>query len=143
MKLKFQKLNPKAAVPMLEKGNPPAFSLKAMLDEDKVLFPGDMKLFHTGISFSMEEKELPDMSIMVLPPEELVKEKGIYLVNNIALLGGDYKGEIIIALINSSKVMRTISDGEKIARLIVTRVQVPRITAGKPEHDKNNPTVAS
>lgn len=135
MKLKFKKTVENARVPTLSQGKTPAFELYAILDEDKVLFPGDIKLFRTGIAFSMEEREFPDMSAMILPHEELVREKGIYLANNIALIGGDYKGEITVALINNSKVMRTISDGEKIARLIVTRVQVPTVTAGQPEQE--------
>lgn len=140
MKLKFKKTAESARVPTLSRGKTPAFELYAMLDEDKVLFPGDIKLFRTGIAFSMEEREFPDMSAMMLPTEELIKDKGIYLANNIALIGGDYKGEITVALINNSKVMRTVSDGEKIARLIVTRVQVPTVNAGEPEFEKPGTT---
>lgn len=130
MKLVFKKLKEDAKVPTMSKGKAPAFELYAYLDEDKVLFPGDIKIIRTAISFQMDERELPDLSAVLMPANELVKEKQIYLANNIGVIAGDYKGEIAVAVINGSKVMRTISNGEKIARLVVTRLSIPNLTAG-------------
>ncbi len=127
MKLVFKKLKEDAKVPVMSKGNAPAFELYAYLDEDKVLFPGDIKLIRTAITFQMDERELADLAALIMPANELVSEKQIYLANNIGVISGDYKGEIVVALINNSKVMRTISNGEKIARLVVTRVSIPKL----------------
>ena len=59
----------------------------------------------------------------------MVKEKGLYLANGLAVIAGEQKGEICVAVINSSKVMRSISDGDQIAKLVVTRIQVPGLSA--------------
>ncbi len=130
MKLVFKKVKEDAKVPTVSKGKAPAFELYAYLDEDKVLFPGDIKIIRTAIAFEMKEREFPDLSLLLMPANELVTEKQIYLANNIGVIAGDYKGEIAVALMNGSKVMRTISNGEKIARLVVTRVSIPSLTAG-------------
>ena len=129
LKLVFKKLRETAKTPVLTKGNPPAFMLFANLDEDRILFPGDIKVIRTGITFSMQEKEFPDLSVLVMPSEEMVKEKGLYLANGLAVIAGEQKGEICVAVINSSKVMRSISDGDQIAKLVVTRIQVPGLSA--------------
>ncbi len=131
MKLVFKKVKEDAKVPTLVKEKAPFFELYAYLDEDKILFPGDIKLIRTGIAFEMKEMEVPDLSALILPSNEMIKDKQIYLANNIGVISGTYKGEVAVALVNGSKVMRTISNGEKIARLVVTRVSIPNMTAGE------------
>lgn len=129
MKLVFKKVAQTAKTPVLLKGKTPSFLLFAHLDEDRVLFPGDIKIIKTGVAFSMEEKELPDLAVLVMPSDEMVKEKGIYLANGLAVIAGNYNGEVAVAVINASKVMRSISDGDQIAKLVVTRLQIPGLSA--------------
>ncbi len=129
MKIMFKKVAETAKTPVLSKSKTPAFLLFAHLEEDRVLFPGDIKIIRTGVIFSMEEREMPDLAALVMPSDEMVKEKGIYLANGVAVIAGDFKGEVAVAVINSSKVMRTISDGDQIAKLVVTRIQVPGISS--------------
>ena len=49
----------------------------------------------------------------------LATKKGLAPANKVGVIDSDYRGEIIVALHNHSTVPQTISQGEKIAQLII------------------------
>ena len=91
--------------------------LRAWLDEPVVLKPLERKLFNTGLYI-----ELPQgYEAQIRPRSGLALKHGITVLNSPGTIDADYRGEIKIVLINLSKEDFQVSDGERIAQMIVSR----------------------
>ncbi len=81
---------------------------------------------------SLERRLIPTGLYMALPPmyeaqlrprSGLAIKKGLTLVNTPGTIDSDYRGEIMIPVINLSGEEQVISDGERIAQMIVSRYE--------------------
>ena len=91
--------------------------LRANLDEEIVLQPLDRVLVPTGLSI-----ELPvGYEAQVRPRSGLAIKKGIGVLNSPGTVDADYRGEIMVILINLSKEVFVINDGERIAQMIISK----------------------
>ena len=64
--------------------------------------------------------ELPTgYEAQIRPRSGLAIKRGITVVNAPGTIDSDYRGEIMVALINLSEDEQTISDGERIAQMII------------------------
>lgn len=92
--------------------------LMADLESSLVLDPGKRALIPTGIAI-----ELPDgFEAQVRPRSGLAIKKGITLVNSPGTIDADYRGEILVAMINLGEEPAVISRGDRIAQMIVSPV---------------------
>ncbi len=93
--------------------------------DDLTLEPGARMLVHTGLAVA-----IPDgYEMQVRPRSGLALKHGITLVNTPATIDSDYRGELMIAMINLGSEAFTITRGMRIAQLIVSRVERPVFVA--------------
>lgn len=59
----------------------------------------------------------------IRPRSGLAIKRGLSLVNTPGTIDSDYRGEIMVPLINLSTEAQTINDGERIAQMIVGRYE--------------------
>lgn len=89
--------------------------LRANLTEEVVLESFERKLIPTGLFI-----ELPiGYEAQVRPRSGLALKKGITVLNSPGTIDADYRGEIMVILINLSKERYAIQHGERIAQMIV------------------------
>ena len=91
--------------------------LRADIDADIVMNPGDRCLVKTGLYL-----EIPiGFEAQIRPRSGLAINKGITVLNSPGTIDSDYRGEVCIILINLSKENFVIKDGERICQMIIAR----------------------
>jgi len=55
----------------------------------------------------------------------LACKRGLAPANKVGVVDSDYRGEIIVALHNHGTVVQTVSNGERIAQMVITPVLTP------------------
>jgi len=89
--------------------------LRANLPEEVIMEPFERKLIPTGLFI-----ELPiGYEAQVRPRSGLALKKGITVLNSPGTIDADYRGEIMVILINLSSENFVIQHGERIAQMIV------------------------
>ena len=89
--------------------------LRANLNDEVILKPLERKLIPTGLFI-----ELPvGFEAQVRPRSGLALKKGITVLNSPGTIDADYRGEIMVILINLSSENFVIQHGERIAQMIV------------------------
>ena len=89
--------------------------LRASLDQDVVLKPLERALIPTGLYV-----ELPvGYEAQVRPRSGLAIKKGITVLNTPGTIDSDYRGEIRVILVNLSNEVYTLTNGERIAQMII------------------------
>ena len=92
--------------------------LRAFLDNSEVLDPMQIKAITTGLFI-----ELPlGYEGQVRPRSGLALKQGLTVLNTPGTIDSDYRGEIKVILINLSGQQQEIKPGERIAQLIVQKV---------------------
>ena len=131
--VKIKKLNKKAVVPTYGSPFSAGADLYALTEEDVVIAAGETVFIHTGISI-----ELPMGTVgLIYARSGLACKKGLAPANKVGVIDCDYRGEIMVAIHNHSAESKTVSDGERIAQLVIT----PYYTAEYEETDQLSDTV--
>ena len=87
--------------------------------EDGDLAPLERRLFRTGFSIAV-----PDgYECQLRPRSGLALRHGITLPNSPATIDSDYRGELMVALVNLGPELFRITRGMRIAQMIVGRVE--------------------
>ncbi len=90
--------------------------LRANLDEPVELLPLERALIQTGLFM-----ELPvGFEAQVRPRSGLAAKFGITVLNAPGTIDADYRGEIKVILVNLSNEGFVISDGDRIAQMIIS-----------------------
>lgn len=87
--------------------------------EDGVLAPLERRVFRTGFVLAIP----PGYECQVRPRSGLALRHGITLPNTPATIDSDYRGELMVALINLGAEAFTVSRGMRIAQLVFARVE--------------------
>ncbi len=124
MKLKIKKLRENAVIPKRATKGSAGADISACLDEDVVIAPGEIKLIPTGLSASPDTNEA---ALLIYPRSGLSAKSGISLANCVGVIDSDYRGEIKVPLINHSSECFTVTNGMRIAQLVVSPVILPEI----------------
>ncbi|MES2819151.1 MAG: dUTP diphosphatase [Pseudomonadota bacterium] len=93
--------------------------LRAMLQEDLILEPGQTRLLPTGLSIHIGD---PGLAALILPRSGLGHKHGIVLGNLVGLIDSDYQGELMVSCWNRGQSAFTVTVGERIAQLILVPV---------------------
>lgn len=93
--------------------------LRAMLQQDTVLDPGQTLLIPTGLSIYIGD---PGLAALILPRSGLGHKHGIVLGNLVGLIDSDYQGELMVSCWNRGNTAFTINIGERIAQLVLVPV---------------------
>ncbi len=89
--------------------------LRAAVDEDVILQPGEHKLIKTGFAMALAE----GFEAQIRPRSGLAYKHGITVLNSPGTIDADYRGEVGVILINHGKDPFVITRGERIAQMIV------------------------
>jgi dUTP pyrophosphatase len=93
--------------------------LRANLDREVTLEPMQRQLIPTGLFI-----ELPEgYEAQIRPRSGLAAKHGITVLNSPGTIDADYRGEIMVLLINLSGQAFVIGHGERIAQMIVAPYQ--------------------
>lgn len=96
--------------------------LRANLDIPQTLQPLERKLIPTGLFI-----ELPDgYEAQIRPRSGLAVKQGITCLNTPGTIDADYRGEIKIILINLSQEAQVIQPGDRIAQMVIQKVEQVR-----------------
>ncbi|QGZ29550.1 dUTP diphosphatase [Stutzerimonas stutzeri] len=93
--------------------------LRAMLQADTLLEPGQTLLIPTGLSIHIAD---PNLAALVLPRSGLGHKHGIVLGNLVGLIDSDYQGELMVSCWNRGQTRFSIAVGERIAQLVLVPV---------------------
>ncbi|MGL5151142.1 MAG: dUTP diphosphatase [Clostridium sp.] len=111
--LKVKRISPKAILPNYAKPGDAGLDLYSI--DTLELNPGESALIHTGIQI-----ELPkNTEAQVRPRSGLALKNGITVLNTPGTIDEGYRGEVGIILINHSKETFTVTEGMKIAQMVV------------------------
>lgn len=93
--------------------------LRACLDEDLVLKPGQTELIPTGLAIHIAD---PGLAAMILPRSGLGHKHGIVLGNLVGLIDSDYQGQLYVSCWNRSSEEFVLEPGLRLAQLIIVPV---------------------
>ena len=91
--------------------------LRANIEAPIELRPLERKLVPTGLFMALP----PGFEAQVRPRSGLAIKHGITVLNTPGTIDADYRGEVCVILINLSDEPFVISDGERIAQMIIAR----------------------
>ena len=91
--------------------------LRANIDAPIILQPMERRLVPTGLYIALPE----GFEAQVRPRSGLALKHGLTVLNSPGTIDADYRGEIMVLLINFSNEPFTINDGERIAQMVVAR----------------------
>ncbi|MBZ0098967.1 MAG: dUTP diphosphatase, partial [Taibaiella sp.] len=93
--------------------------LRVFLEEPVTLQPLERRLMPTGLFM-----ELPQgYEAQIRPRSGLAIKRGLTLINTPGTIDSDYRGGIMVPLVNLSGEPQTINDGERIAQMVIARYE--------------------
>jgi len=97
--------------------------LRACIDGEIVLEPGQTTLIPTGMAVHMGD---PGLAAVILPRSGLGHKHGIVLGNLVGLIDSDYQGQLYVSCWNRGTEVFTVTPGDRIAQLVFVPVVRPR-----------------
>lgn len=90
--------------------------LRACMAEEQVVIPaGGRHRFPTGIAV---ECTMPGVAGFVYSRSGLGTRDGLVVSQGVGVIDPDYRGEILVSLLNTSTEARTVTQGQRIAQLV-------------------------
>lgn len=112
-------------LPAYQTAGAAGMDLQAALGPDTVtLLPGMRTAVPTGLHLSMP----PTMEAQIRPRSGLALKQGVTIINAPGTIDSDYRGEIKILLINLGQEPVEITDGMRIAQMVLAPILRPEIT---------------
>ncbi len=99
--------------------------LRANISEPVTLRPLERRLIPTGIFMALPE----GYEAQVRPRSGLALKHGITVLNSPGTIDADYRGEVMVLLVNLSADDFVVNDGERIAQMVVARHETVGFTA--------------
>ena len=114
-KVKITKLNENAKMPHYGSEFAAGADLYALLDEPVIIEPNETKLIHTGLSMEIPE----GYAGLIYARSGLASKKGLAPANKVGVVDSDYRGEVMVALLNHSQIAQSVEPVERIAQLVI------------------------
>ena len=116
--IKFKKLSPKATLPT--RGSAQSAGLDLYASESATLYPGEWCAVATGLSMALPS----GCEGQIRPRSGLALKKGLTVLNAPGTVDADYRGEVKVILVNHSDSPVVLEVGDRIAQLVVQRVEM-------------------
>ena len=117
MRIRITKLSPLAVLPRYAHGPEEDAGMDLLAIEDAVLEPGRARAVATGLAV-----EIPaGFEAQIRPRSGLALKHGITLPNAPGTIDPGYRGEIKVIIVNLSNENYEISDGERIAQMVIAQ----------------------
>lgn len=121
--LKIEKLTHNTYLPEYQTEGAAGMDLCAAIEEAVTLKPLERRLIPTGIKIELEH----GFEAQVRPRSGISIKHGISLVNCVGTIDEDYRGEVCVPVINLSNEEYTIQPNERIAQMIIAKVEKAKI----------------
>ena len=112
-------------IPLPSYATPGSAGLDLRADLDVELQPGARKLVPTGLSIALP----PGYEGQVRPRSGLALKLGLTCLNTPGTIDSDYRGEVGVILINHGQEVVKLVRGDRIAQLVVARVEQAEVVA--------------
>lgn len=96
--------------------------LRANIDAPVTLRPLERKLIPTGLYMALPE----GYEAQIRPRSGLALKHGLTVLNSPGTIDSDYRGEVMVLLVNLSGDDFTVNDGERIAQMVIARHETAR-----------------
>lgn len=91
--------------------------LRANIEEPIVLKPFERRLIQTGLYIALPV----GFEAQIRPRSGLALKHGITVLNSPGTIDADYRGELMVLLINLSQEEFVINPGERVAQMVIAR----------------------
>lgn len=112
------KLSPGAVLPEYHSEGASGADVRALLAEPLEVAPGSRCAVPTGVYVEVPE----GYEVQVRPRSGLAAREGLTVLNTPGTIDSDYRGEIVVILINHGTQVVRIASGDRIAQLVVCPV---------------------
>jgi dUTP pyrophosphatase len=113
VKLKVQKINPEARLPLYQHSGDAGLDLFSVVED--VLSPGEVKPIPTGIKMA-----IPEGFVGLIWDKSGLSLQGVHRLAGVVDAG--YRGEVKVVMINLGKESLSIKPGMKIAQMLIQPV---------------------
>ncbi len=117
--LLIKKVRDNGKVPQRATAGSAGLDLCAAIDAPITLKSGETALIPTGIAIALPNA---GYGAFVFPRSGLAVKHGIGLLNSVGVIDSDYRGEIMVGVINQIDKEYTIESGERIAQMVIMPV---------------------
>lgn len=121
--LKIERLEHNRFVPEYKTEGAAGMDLCAAIAEPVTLKPLERTLIPTGLKIELEH----GYEAQIRPRSGLSIKHGITLINCVGTIDEDYRGEVCIPVVNLSNEEYTIQPDERVAQMIIARVEQAEI----------------
>ena len=119
LKILDQRLGSQFPIPSYATAGSAGIDLRACIDGNLSLEPGDTHLIPSGLAIYIED---PAIAAVLLPRSGLGHKHGIVLGNLVGLIDSDYQGQVFVSCWNRGSESFTIQPGERIAQMVFVPV---------------------
>ncbi len=91
--------------------------LRANISQPVTLRPMERKLIPTGLHIALPQ----GYEAQIRPRSGLALKHGVTVLNSPGTIDADYRGELMVLLVNLSAEDFVVNDGERIAQMVVAR----------------------
>ena len=121
--LPIKLMRPNAKMPVRKTTGSIGFDLAACLDAAVVVEPGETRMICSGLAIALQ----PGYAAFIYARSGLGIKQGIIPANCVGVIDSDYRGEIVVGLKNTSNKPFTISDGDRIAQMVICKCELPEL----------------
>lgn len=125
MTLTFKRLRDGAVIPRAATPDSAGLDLCACIDSPVTVNPGEIVTIPCGVACCPGRR---DVVLLIFIRSSLGRKHGITLSNSVGVVDSDYRGEIMVPIINHGDMPYTFEPGERFAQLVVTPVIFPEVT---------------
>lgn len=124
MKLTFKKLRDNAVIPKAQTASSAGLDLCACIDQPMRIGSGEIKTIPCGIACCPDRS---DIVLLVFIRSSLGRNHGITLANSVGVIDSDYRGEIMVPLVNHGDRDYILEPGERFAQLVAVPILFPSV----------------
>jgi dUTP pyrophosphatase len=106
-------------LPAYQSAQAAGLDLLAAVATDVIIHPGKRAMVPTGIAIALP----PGTEAQVRPRSGLAAKNGVTLLNSPGTIDADYRGEILVILINLGDEPFVVKRGMRIAQMVIATVQ--------------------
>lgn len=113
--MKYKKLSENAITPTRGSNKAAGYDLYACLDEAVLIKPHETVKVGVGIAIELPENTFGG----IFARSGISTKEGLRPANCVGVVDEDYRGEVTVAIHNDSEETRVVTNGEKIAQLVI------------------------